>query len=135
MGLIVGSWFVRQPEPIWPAAVAERLRAVTGLEVEAQPAEGTLRFPALREELFDWTLADGAVTVHGFMPAHPYLWENLDAIMSEANCQRSTASHVWRPNPAHARLRVPWSSLSSKDRFILSTRSIFGARPLDHLLA
>lgn len=135
MGLVVGSWFMRQPESIRPAVVAERLRAATGLHVEVRPTDDTLRIPALREELFDWTLADGVVTVHGFMPAHPYLWENLDTVMGEVGGQRSTAGHVWRPNPAHARLRAHWSALSTKDRFILSTRSIFGVRPLDRLLA
>ncbi len=134
MSLVVGSWFMRQPESIRPAMVAERLRAATGLEIEARSTEDTLRIPALREELFDWTTAGDAVTVHGFMPAHPYLWENLDAVMGAAGGQRSTAGHVWRPNPAHARLRVHWSTLSPRDRFILSTRSIFGARPLDRLL-
>lgn len=135
MSLVVGSWFMRQPESMPLAVVAERLRAATGLAIDARPAQGALRIPTLREELFDWTSADGMVAVHGFMPAHPYLWENLDAVMGAAGGQRSTANHVWRPNPAHARLRAPWSALSSMDRFILSSRSIFGARPLDRLLA
>lgn len=135
MGLVVGAWLVGHPDSIRLAGVAERLRVATGLEIETQPTEDALRIPALREELFDWTLASGAVTVHGFAPAHPYLWENLDAVMSEAGGHRSAAGHLWQPNPSHARLRARWSTLSSSDRFVLSMRSIFGARPLDRLLA
>jgi len=42
---------------------------------------------------------------------------------------------LWRPNPAHARLRTRWDALSRRDRFLLVMPSLLGARPFDRLLS
>jgi hypothetical protein len=73
--------------------------------------------------------------VYGYVPAHPYVWENLDAVMTSFGGERDDdAGHKWQPNPAHARLRTKWSALPPRDRFILAMPSIIGARPFDGLL-
>jgi hypothetical protein len=87
------------------------------------------------EEMFDWGAENRAVTVHGFIPEHPYLWENLDAVMTAAGGRRGTLASIgWQPNPAGARLRTRWDSLSPRDRFVLAMPSLLGARPFDRLL-
>ncbi|MBV9558944.1 MAG: hypothetical protein JOY90_00545 [Bradyrhizobium sp.] len=149
MGIIVGTWHFGEPQSDFPgdessiaAAVAVRLHAATGLRVE-QREDGTLRIPKLGrltflaagEELFDWAFNDHIVTVHAGIPAHPYLWENLDAVMRAAGGRRDTDVCVWQPNPAHARLQTCWDSLSPRDRFLLAMPSLWGARPFDRLLS
>jgi hypothetical protein len=152
VGLIVGGWHFGETQGAGPgdelatiAAIGRRLQAAMGLRVELQVVIGwrveerredhTLRIPTLREELFDWMFNDRTVTVHGFIPGHPYLWENLDAVMTAAGGSIDTAACVWQPNPAHARLRTRWDTLSPRDRFLLAMPSLLGARPFDRLLS
>lgn len=141
MGIIVGSWFhvgtVRPPHGDDQSrlnTIARHLRAATGLQIEETPA-GALRFPMLHEELFDWVFGEDAVTVHSFLPAHPYLWENLDAVMTAMGGVRDTETPLWRPNPAHEWLRTRWQALSRRDRRVLSIPSVLAARPFDRLLS
>jgi hypothetical protein len=164
MGVIVGTWHFDKARGDLPdgalsaiAAMGRRLQTATGLRVELQPGGRTLRIPTLREELFswgfydrgvsvedltaqeleelfDWAAGDHAATVHSFIPAHPYLWENLDAVMTAAGGRRANLAVGWQPNPAHARLRTRWDNLSPRDRFLLAMPSLWAARPLDRLL-
>jgi hypothetical protein len=60
------------------------------LRVELQCENRTLRFPTIGQELFGWVFDDRTVTVHGFISQHPYLWENLDAVMTAAGGRRDT---------------------------------------------
>jgi hypothetical protein len=147
MGIIVGTWHFGETQGDLPgdrssavAAIAVRLQAATGLRVE-QREDGTLRIPTGRltfltpgEELFDWAFNDHTVTVHSGIPAHPYLWENLDAVMMAAGGRRDSDVCVWQPNPTHARLRTCWDTLSPRDRFLLAIPSLWGVRPFDRLL-
>jgi hypothetical protein len=148
MGIIVGIWHFGETQSDLPgdessavAAIAVRLQAATGLGVE-QREDGTLCIPKLRrltflapgEELFDWVFNDHTVAVHTDIPAHPYLWENLDAVMTAAGGRRDTDVCVWQPNQSHARLRTRWDTLSPRDRFLLAMPSLFGKRPFDRLL-
>jgi hypothetical protein len=73
--------------------------------------------------------------VYGFIPTHPYLWENLDAVMTALGGRRDTDVCVWQPDPAHARLRVRWDTLSPRDRFVLARRPVMAWRPFDRLLS
>lgn len=149
MGIIVGTWHFGETQSDLPgdessavAAIAVRLQAATGLCVQ-QRDDGTLRIPifgritflTLGEELFGWTFNDHTVTVHTVIPAHPYLWENLDVIMTAARGRRDTDVCVWQPNPAHARLRTRWGTLSPRDRFLLAMPSLWGLRPFDRMLS
>jgi len=134
MGLTVGRWCVPCHRRLDLATVEQGLREVTGLRVDRVHGGNTLRLPMIREELFDWVFHACEVTVYGFTPAHPFLWENLDAVMTTAGGECSAAPHVWKPDPAHARLRSKWASLSRRDRFVLTLPSIIGARPFDRLL-
>lgn len=142
MGIVVGSWHFDGVERVLPgdellaiAALGSRLQAATGLRVELRDAGRTLRIPTLREELFDFNLKASTVTVHGFAPVHPYLWENLDGVMTAAGGRVDTAGHVWKPDPGHIGLRARWETLSSRDRFVLAMPSLLGARPFDPWLS
>jgi len=142
VGVIVGTWHFGEAPGDLPgdessaiATIARRLEAATGLRVENQQEYRALRIPPLRDELFGWAFIDHTVTVHSFIPAHPYLWENLDAVMTAAGGRRDTEAHLWQPNPAHARLRTRWDTLSPHDRFLLRMPSLLGGRPFDRLLS
>jgi len=124
MGIITGKWLLPSSshlgaEGITPRWVAERLREATGLYAEAR-ADGVVCIPALREKLFDWVIEDGAVSVDGYAPAHPYLWENLDAVMTEAGCTRTEDPWRWQPDPTRTGLRKQWKALPPRNRLILS---------------
>jgi hypothetical protein len=134
VGIIVGIWHFGETQGDLPddessaiAAIAVRLQAATGLRVE-QHKDGTLGIPKLGtgEELFGWVFNDQTVTVHSGIPAHPYLWENLDAVMTAAGGRRDSDAHHWQPNPAHVRLRTRWDTLSLRDRFLLAMPSFWG---------
>jgi hypothetical protein len=149
VGIVVGTWHFGETRGDLPgdeasavAAIAVRLQAATGLRVE-QREDGTLRVPKLGrltflasgEELFGWVFSDQTVTVYAGIPAHPYLWENLDSVMTTAGGRRDTDVCVWQPNPAQARLRRRWDTLSPRDRFLLAMPSLMGTRPFDRLLS
>jgi len=151
VGVIVGTWHFGGTRDLpgddlsAVAAIARRLEASTGLRVELQTVIGwrveqrhedqTLRIPTLRQDLFDWVFGDRTIAVHGFIPEHPYLWENVDAVITAAGGCCDTAAHGWQPNPAHARLRTHWDTLSPRDRFLLAMPSLLGTRPFDRLLS
>jgi hypothetical protein len=132
MGVIVATWSFADCAPDL-AKVWRGLTTVTGLTIEQDSAD-SLRIPELRESLFDWVFTGPNVTVHGFVPAHPYVWENLDAVMTAAGGKLVHADHLWRPNAAHARLRKPWRELSGRDRALLRLPSLAGWRPFDRYL-
>lgn len=137
MGLIVGTWVFPAAGAPGIAAVAETLARGTGLEVRQEGAgdDIALVVPALRERLFDWRTDGACITVHGFIPAHPYLWESLDAAMTALGGRIGEEAHLWRPDPAHAALRRPWSELTPAQRALLRVPTIGAWRPLDRLLA
>lgn len=136
MGLVVGEWRFPPASAPGVAAIAAALADRTGLEVRQ---EGTgdgvaLVVPMLRERLFDWRSDGAAVTVHGFVPPHPYLWEMLDAVMASFGGRIGETEHLWRPDPARATLRRPWHALTAADRLILRAPTVGAWRPLDRFL-
>lgn len=134
MGLTFGQWRLEVPGPLPLASIEQGLRLATGLAIEPPPRGGGLRFPLLREELFDWALDDARVSVFGFAPPHPYVWENLDAVMTALGGRPTDDATAWRPSPNRAGLRTRWSALSRRDRWLLALPSILVARPLDRFL-
>ena len=138
MGIIIGTWFIppsyRKKDDLNAiSVVAMRLRTATGLGIYQAP-NGSLVLSRIRESLFDWQIEQDSITVHGFAPAHPYLWENLDGVMTLLGNTRDTTVYKWRPNPAYERLRTRWTALPKHDRLILSLPSILGRRTLDSFL-
>jgi hypothetical protein len=140
VGIIVGRWHFDDAHWILPedelsiiAGFAGQLQAATGLRVEH--IDTVLWIPELRQELCGWWFDNRTVTVRSLIPAHPYLWENLDMVMTAAGGRRDTAANVWRPDPAHAPLRTRWDALCPRDRFLLALPSVWGARPFDWLVS
>lgn len=136
MGLTVGEWVFDTAPPPDPATIAAALARGTGLEIRRQGEgdEVVLLVPALGERLFDWRAEGPRISVHGFIPAHPYLWESLDAAMASLGGRIGAAAHLWRPDPAHASLRRPWAELTSAQRALLRVPTVGAWRPLDRLL-
>jgi hypothetical protein len=134
MGLTFGCWRLTGSGPLELAVIERGLRLATGLSVEPPGRGAGLRFPLLRQDLFDWGLDDAGVSVFGFAPPHPYVWENLDAVITALGGQPTDDATAWRPSPGHAGLRTRWSALSRRDRWLLALPSILGARPLDRFL-
>jgi hypothetical protein len=133
---VVGAWRFLPGSAPEVAVIAEALARHTGLEVRQ---EGTgdgvaLVVPTLRERLFDWRSDGAVVTVHGFVPPHPYLWEMLDAVMASFGGHIGAAEHLWRRDPAHAALRRPWHMLTAAERLILRVPTVGAWRPLDRFL-
>ena len=135
MGVTVGQWRFASAAPDI-ATIADALARATGLAVrqEGTGDDAVLMLPALGERLFDWRIDGAEVAVHGFIPAHPYLWEALDAVMASLGGRIGDDVHLWRPDPAHAGLRRPWAELTSAQRAILRIPTVGAWRPLDRLL-
>ncbi len=136
MAVVVGIWVFDGGCVPALADVAEGLREMTALEVvvEGGVEDPVLSLPSLAETLFDWKVDAARIEVHSFVPAHPYLWESLDALFGALGGRLSSSPNIWQPNPAHASLRRPWPRLSLRQRWILRTRTIGASRPLDALL-
>jgi hypothetical protein len=135
MGVTIGEWsFVTAAPAI--GTIAEALARATGLEVrqEGERDDVALLLPTLGERLFDWRCEGTSVTVHGFIPAHPYLWEALDTVMTSLGGRIGDEAHLWQPDPAHAGLRRPWGELTAAQRAILRVPTVGAWRPLDRLL-
>lgn len=136
MGVVHGEWVFPHEAPA-PDAVVEGLRLRTGLAITCtSDADGQLEhadIPVIRESLFDWEHGDGRVAVHSFGPAHPYLWAQLDAVMTDLGGQIGPSGNAWRPDSGNAALAQPWSALSKRQRFVLGLPTIGSWRPLDFL--
>lgn len=139
MGLIYGEWaFAARPVP-GPDAVARLLAEATGLEVRCDPpgaadAAANVTLPELGQRLFKWRIGADLLGVHGFVPAHPYLWENLDLVLGRMGGAPGPAEHAWRPDPRRAGLRRPWAALGATERALLRLPTLGAWRPLDALL-
>lgn len=137
MALVVGDWVFSTGETPDLQSICGDLVARTQLSVsaEGEGASAVLSVPKLGERLFDWRIGDGRLTVHAFGPPHPYLWENLDAVLVALGGQVGGNPVAWRPDPADAALRRPWPSLTRRQRTLLRIPTIGAWRPLDRLAA
>lgn len=120
-----------------PDAVADALAARTGLTVErSHDTDGNLesvKLPLIRESLFDWQIEADRIQVRSFIPAHPYLWARLNAVMTEAGGRIGDVPYAWHPDSDIVLLDRRWSELSRRQRFILRLPTIGAWRPLDFL--
>ena len=132
--LVVGSWTFVAGAPGLPEVV-DALRTQTGFAIVLSCTGDLARVdaPLLRESPFDWTLEPGSIGVFSFAPAHPYLWENLDAAMSTLGGRVVAEAPYWRPNPRNHWLRRRWRELSAAQRWLLRLPKIALSRPLDRL--
>jgi hypothetical protein len=141
MGLIYGEWIFAAGTVPAPAAVASALAEATGLEVRLLPSDAapdeaiSVELPQLGEKLVKWRREGDRLAVHGFVPAHPYLWENLDTVMVGLGGACGPAEHGWRPQPDHAGLRRPWAGLTPAQRVLMQLPTLGAWRPLDSLAA
>lgn len=133
MALILASWrFADEPPGV--AEIARTLSRQTGLESTLIGTGQRLRIPTLHEELFDWLREPHRVEVSGFAPAHPYLWENLDASICALGGEREGLAYAWQPATDFRGLRRPWRELGARDRWLLRLPSIGMSRPLDRFI-
>jgi hypothetical protein len=140
MGLVYGEWAFRAGAVPSADAVAGALAKATGLEVrlEADDPPGgqiAMHVPHLGQRLIKWRFDNERLAVHGFVPAHPYLWENLDAVLAGFGGRPGPAEHGWRPEARMAGLRRPWAELGPAERMLLRLPGIGPWRPLDGLVA
>lgn len=127
MGVVQAAWAGAAPDP---ARAATALAEATGLAVSAEP-DG-LYLPRLGERVFEWEANATGLRCAGFAPAHPYLWENLDAVIAALGGARVAGPTLW--SSTHPGLRRPWSALPRQTQWLLRLPSIAGARPLDRFL-
>lgn len=137
MGVIVGEWVFPDRSAPGLDEIADALRARTGLTVDCtHNSDGQLDYldmPLIKESLFEWQRQEDRIQVHSFVPAHPYLWLQLDAVMHGFGGRISDSTIAWRPETPTPALDRPWSELTRRQRFILRLPSVFAARPLDFL--
>lgn len=76
-----------------------------------------------------------ALTLHGYIPAHPYLWENLDRVMTALDGLCGAEPISWQPRAEDAILRRRWNALSRRDRWLLRRASLLASRPWDRFLS
>lgn len=133
MALVVGCWRFdgRAPEL---RQVAEALGARTGLAVLCPPSDRPrVELPLLGEALFDWVLEPQRIEVFGYAPAHPYLWENLDATLAALGGRAVAQAPYWRADTRLSALRKPWRELRPLQRLAMRVPAIGMSRPLDRL--
>lgn len=115
--------------------VAEAFRMRTGLKVLCRTdADADLfELPLLKESLFGWEHYADRIVLHSFVPAHPYLWTQLDKVMRSFGASTTTDPTAWKADPPSPGLDKAWSELSATQRLILRLRPIGPWRPLDWL--
>lgn len=116
MRLTVGMWCFPDRDPPGIGEVRQALEAATGLPAEPSADGKVLDLPSLREALRGWEYEANALTLHGSIPAHPYLWESLDRVMTALGGLCGADPISWRPRAEGAVLRRRWDALSRRDR-------------------
>lgn len=133
MGVIRGEWLFAKSTPPSIDAIVTRLQKQTGLLIECNRHTLSVAIPLLKESLFDWEYHPDRLVVHGFIPAHPYLWTQLNNVIINLGATASSDPIAWKPLPDSALLSRPWSSLSPTQRFIFRLPALGPWRPFDFL--
>lgn len=139
MGLVVGKWQFENRDGVPSTeALAAALAAATKLQVthnlEGGARHERIDIPLLGESLFDIERAEGDMTLYGYVPAHPYLWENLDRVLVALGGQRRSDATCWRPDDRFRHVRRSWDELSGSQRWLLRLPTIGPSRLLDRFV-
>ena len=136
MGLVIGTWLFQTPADL-PSSrrVASGLASATGLSFNCtdseHEADERIVVDRLGEALFDIERQDSILTLCSGMPAHPYLWENLDRVLTQLGGHVAIEANRWRPDPRHYHLRRAWHELTTRQRILLRLPTIGVWRVLD----
>jgi hypothetical protein len=141
VGVVRGRWaFAGRAAPPSSATIATELATATGLAVVNHDAreerDERIDVATINEALFDMErdTAAATLTLSSFIPAHPYLWENLDRVLTGLGGCIDSGGSLWRPSPRLRDLRRPWDSLTPRQRFLLRVPTIGGSRWLDRFI-
>ena len=138
MGVIYGEWRFPVDEAPSLDTLIETLRRRSGLRVNCTyDDDGTLLqadLPLIRESLILLYREPSQITLHSFIPAHPYLWAQVHAAMTELGGQIDEKAQAWRPRTDNPVLERHWSELTWQQRFLLRIPTVGAWRPFDSLL-
>ncbi|HKU42823.1 MAG TPA: hypothetical protein VJR89_31910 [Polyangiales bacterium] len=119
MGVVCGKWsFARGSAPPATPAIAAALARATGLQVSSRGASETaderIHVAELAESLFDIEREANSLQLSSFIPAHPYLWENLDRVLTDLGGRVEVSERFWQPHERLQHLRRSWQRLSPR---------------------
>lgn len=136
MGLVRGEWLFHAAPAPGIGEIAAALEERIGLAVSwgDRAEEDFLEVPLLRQRLFEWEVHADRIIVHGFIPAHPYLWTQFDNVMTGLGATRSNDPIAWQPDASSSFLSGSWSSLTTVQRLVLRVPAVVGWRPFDKLI-
>jgi hypothetical protein len=77
---------------------------------------------------------DTDITIYGYMPAHPYLWENLDCVLSNVGGKCVRGEIYWQPQVQFHHLRKPWPTLTPLQKFFLKMPPLGVSRIFDRFV-
>jgi hypothetical protein len=119
--MVVGNWDFQHRTPPDFGAIASGLREATGLEVRFTQGGARLELLPLHVGIYEPYIQECLSSIRGFEPPHPYLWENLDRVLTGFGgvCQTDDPIY-WQPKPEDATLRTRWENLPGWDRRLLS---------------
>lgn len=137
MGCIRGEWIFPADDAPPLDAIIESLGDRTGLAIDVtRDDDGLLSManvPVIKEILFDWDRQPNRIRVHSLLPGHPYIWAQLNNVMTGFGGQISDDRIAWRPASSMRAFDRPWTELSKRQRFVLRLPTIGASRPLDFL--
>ena len=141
MGVVRGRWaFGGHLAPPSSVTIARELARATGLAVvnrdAAEERDERIEVGTIDESLFDLERDNAAASLalSSFIPAHPFLWENLDRVLSDLGGRVEAGAGLWYPSPEFERLRRPWSALTRRQRLLLRIPTIGASRWWDRFV-
>jgi hypothetical protein len=117
--------------------IADTLATAMDIEVlciDSEEGSPFIDIPVIGESLCDVEYSESDITIYTHMPAHPYLWENLDRTMSELGGNLVAGETYWRPRQRFHHLRMPWPQLTILQKFILKMPALGASRVLDRFV-
>ena len=136
MGVVGAKWsFAGNSAPPAIATLAGELAKVTGLNVTWRDASeqftARIDVATIDQSLLLIDREADSLMLHGFVPAHPYLWENVDRVLTQLGGVREVGEIFWQPEERFHHLRRAWAELSRRQQFLLSLPTVGAWRWLD----